>query len=197
MKIVVLSGTPGCGKTTVSHEISKKAKVKVISINELAIEKKFTEKYDQKRDTYVIDFERFIPYLVKTIQTQSEKGLELLLVEGHFSDIVPDELIDVAIILRCHPDVLYERLKARNYKKEKIIENVQAEILANCLNYFLEKNLKEPLLEIDTTEISIENLSDLIIDLVKGMKSKEEFKIGKIDWLEMLFQEDRMQEYFD
>jgi len=197
MKIVALSGTPGCGKTTVSKEIVKKINAKFISLNKLAIEQGFIKKYDEKRATHVIDFKRLIPYLIKEIKTQSEKPLEILIVEGHFSDIIPDELIDFAIILRCHPDILAARLKARDYKKEKIIENVQAEILANCLNYFLQKKLKEPLLEIDTSHISIHDLALLIIGLIKGKKNKEEFKIGKIDWLELLFQENRIQEFFD
>ena len=197
MKIIVISGTPGCGKTSVANEIKKKAHAVVISINELAINEGFTQNYDKKRDTYIIDFERFIPFLVEKIKTQTDETIEFIIVEGHFSDIIPDEMIDMAIVLRCHPDILSERLKTRNYKKEKILENVQAEILANCLNYFLEKELREPLLEIDTSNISIEDLAVQIIELIKGETTREKYEIGKIDWLELLFQEDRMQEFFD
>ncbi|MFX0058769.1 MAG: adenylate kinase family protein, partial [Candidatus Heimdallarchaeota archaeon] len=139
MKVIVLSGTPGTGKTKISKEIAKLINAKVITLNELAISENFVIKYDKQRDTSIIDEEKIISYLEKRIRSLNNEGLEFLIIESHFSDIVPDKYIDYAFILRCDPDILRERLKKRGYKKEKIVENIQSEILGNCVNYFMKK----------------------------------------------------------
>jgi len=197
MKIVVISGTPGTGKTTVSKRISEIINAEVISLNELAISKNFTLKYDKERETHIVDFERLSPYIIEQIDIFKKENVNVLLIEGHFSDIIPDNLIDFAIILRCNPDILYKRLLIRGYKHRKIIENIQAEILGNCANYMLQKKIKTPILEIDTSNLSIDNIAQIIIDLISNGNRLENYILGKIDWLENLSQNNRLKEYFD
>lgn len=197
MKIVVISGTPGTGKTAVSKRISEIINVEVISLNELAILKNFTLNYDEKRETYIIDIEKLTPYIVNQINKYKEDNVNFLLIEGHFSDIVPDHLIDFAIILRCNPDILYKRLLNRGYKSQKIIENIQAEILGNCVNYMIQKKIKTHILEIDTSNLSIDDLAQIIIDIINNGKRLDNYTIGKIDWLEKLSQNNRLKEFFD
>ncbi|MFX0077001.1 MAG: hypothetical protein ACFE96_16260, partial [Candidatus Hermodarchaeota archaeon] len=76
-------------------------------------------------------------------------------------------------------------------------ENVQSEILGNSVNYFINKPLKIPILEIDTTHRSIESISETIVDIITNKIDLNEFVVGKVDWLEKLFQEDRLQKFFD
>ncbi|MFX0030309.1 MAG: adenine methyltransferase, partial [Candidatus Hermodarchaeota archaeon] len=89
------------------------------------------------------------------------------------------------------------RLKNKNYNQKKIRENIQAEILGNCTYYFVNKKTKKPLFEIDTSNLSIESVAKLIIDIITGKKEGKNYTIGKIDWLEVLDQEDRLKEFFD
>ena len=197
MKIIAISGTPGTGKTSVSRKLSEIANVKYISLNKLAVSEQLTLKYDKKRNTHVVDFKKLIPLVINQIESYKKTNLELLLIESHFSDIIPEKYIDYAIILRCNPDELYKRLEKRGYKKEKIIENVQSEILGNSANFFLEKQMKSPIYEIDTTLLTIEKIVNVIIDLIINNVNLENYIIGKIDWLELLAQEDRIHEFFD
>jgi adenylate kinase len=197
MKIIILSGTPGCGKTSVSKKISEKINAKIISLNELTVSENLTLKYDKKRETYVVDFNKLVPYVEKLIELYKKENTEFLLIEGHFSDVIPDKYIDYVIILRCNPDELYKRLEKRGYKKEKIRENVQAEILGNCPNFFIHKQIKSPMYEIDTTDLSEESLAKIIIDLIIKEVKTENYILGKIDWLEILAQNDRIHEFFD
>lgn len=197
MKIIILSGTPGCGKTSVSKRISEKINAKIISLNELTVSENLTLKYDKKRETYVVDFNKLVPYVEKLIELYKKENTEFLLIEGHFSDVIPDKYIDYVIILRCNPDELYKRLEKRGYKKEKIRENVQAEILGNCTNFFIHKQIKSPMYEIDTTDLSEESLAKIIIDLIIKEVKTENYILGKIDWLEILAQNDRIHEFFD
>jgi len=197
MKNIIISGTPGCGKTSVAREISKLVDTKIISLNELAISEKFLFEYDKKRKTYIVDFEIFRPYVLKKIKKIQKSNHPFLIIESHFSDIIPDKYIDYVFILRCEPDELIKRLKKKNYDSKKIIENIQAEILGNCVNYFIQKQIKVPLFEIDTTHLDIESIAKIIIDIVVGNKDGDNYYIGKIDWLEKLFQENRLEEFFD
>lgn len=197
MKIIVLSGTPGTGKTTVSKKISEIIDAEIISLNELVISKKLTLGYDKKRETYIVDFEKLSPYLLKKIEKLKKKSVNLLIIEGHFSDIVPNGIIDLAIILRCKPNILYKRLEKRGYKVNKIIENIQAEILGNCANFFIQKKINIPIFEIDTSFLDVENLSQIILELINNGKKLEKYVIGKIDWLEELSETNQLKKYFD
>jgi len=197
MKILVISGTPGTGKTTVSNNIANYLKVKVISLNELAISENLIIDYDTKRETSIINRRKLIPFLIKLIEKYRKENFEFLIIESHFSDIVPERYIDWVIILRCNPDELFIRLKKRGYKIEKIRENVQSEILGNCVNFFINKQLDTPILEIDTTKINIESITKTIMDVILKEKDLEKYYAGKVDWLEKLFQENRLQEFFD
>jgi adenylate kinase len=197
MQILIVSGTPGTGKTTISKNISNYIKANVISLNELAISENLIVKYDAKRETSVINNKKLISFLIELIEDYKKEDLEFLIIESHFSDIVPEQYINFVIILRCDPDELYNRLKRRGYKREKIRENVQSEILGNCVNYFINKPLNIPILEIDTTNVSIESITKTIVDILRKKIDIDDFYAGKVDWLEKLFQEDRLQAFFD
>ncbi|NVM43586.1 MAG: AAA family ATPase [Candidatus Lokiarchaeota archaeon] len=197
MQILIVSGTPGTGKTTISNNIQNYIEAKVISLNELAISENLIEKYDTKRETSIIDNKKLIGFLIKLIEEYKKGDPEFLIIESHFSDIVPEQYIDFVIILRCDPDELYNRLKRRGYKTEKIRENVQSEILGNCVNYFMKKPINTPILEIDTTMASIEFITKTIINILTKSVDIKDFYAGKVDWLEKLFQEDRLQVFFD
>ena len=195
--IILISGTPGTGKTSVSNMIAELYNGKVLSLNEPKVFKEFNIHFDNKRDTYVIDTDKLLTHIINLIEEYKNNDPEYLIIEGHFSDIIPESYIDYAIILRCDPYVLKSRLENRGYKKDKILENVQAEILGNCANYFIQKNLKIPIYEINTSILTIESVVDIIIKNIIKDENAENYLIGKIDWLEKLFQDDSLNVFFD
>lgn len=197
MKTIVISGTPGCGKTSVSKKLAERLNAKIIPLNKLAISKTLSPEYDDNRETYIVDTNEFLPLLKNEIERIQKKNPDFIIIEGHFSDIVPERYINFVFILRCDPDELYKRLEKKGYKLQKIRENVQAEILGNCVNYFIEKGIKMPLFEIDTTNKNIETIAKMIIGVVVENENAENYKVGNIDWLEKLYKEDRLSEFFD
>lgn len=197
MKNIIISGTPGCGKTSVAKEVSNLIDSKIISLNELAISDKFSFDYDKERKTYIVDFEIFLPYVLKKIEEIKQENPSFLIIESHFSDIIPEKFIDYVFILRCEPDELFKRLEKKNYDIKKITENIQAEILGNCVNYFIQRQIKAPIFEIDTTNINIEDVATTIIEIVVENGVGEHYQIGKVDWLEKLFEEDRLKDFFN
>ncbi len=197
MKIIIISGTPGCGKTSVAKEISNLINSKIISLNELAISDKFSFEYDKDRKTYIVDFEIFLPYVLEKIEEMKRESPPYLIIESHFSDIIPEKFIDYAFILRCDPDELFKRLELKDYDMKKITENLQAEILGNSVNFFVQKQIKAPLFEIDTTNTDIQAVANIIVDILIENDNGENYKIGKVDWLQKLFEEDRLKDFFD
>ncbi|MFX1452783.1 MAG: adenylate kinase family protein [Promethearchaeota archaeon] len=197
MKNIIISGTPGCGKTSVARKLSDLIYAKIISLNELAISDNFSFEYDKERKTYIVDFEVFLPYVINRIEEIKQDSPAYLIIESHFSDIIPEKFIDYAFILRCDPDELFKRLEKREYDIKKISENIQAEILGNCVNYFIQKEMEVPIYEIDTTNINIEKVAKTILEIIVEHKKGENYQIGKIDWLEKLFEQDRLKEFFN
>ncbi len=197
MKIIIISGTPGCGKTSVAAELSKLIDANIISLNELAVSDDFSFEYDTERKTYIVDFKIFLPYILKKIKLIKKNNPPFLIIESHFSDIIPKKYIDYAFILRCGPDELAKRLKNKNFDVNKIEENVQSEIMGNCVNFLIEKKIKKPIYEIDTTNLNIKSVTKTINDIIFAKVDVEHYYLGKVDWLEKLFQEDRLAEFFD
>ncbi|MFX1418472.1 MAG: adenylate kinase family protein [Promethearchaeota archaeon] len=197
MKNIIISGTPGCGKTSVAKEMTNLIDSKIISLNNLAISEEFSFEYDEERETYIVDFEIFLPHVIKKIEEIKQDNPQFLIIESHFSDIIPEKFIDYIFILRCDPDELYKRLEKKDYTKKKIVENIQAEILGNCVHQFIQKKTNIPLFEINTTNLSIKVVAKIIVDIIIEKINGKNYYIGKIDWLEKLFQENRLEEFFD
>ncbi len=176
--ILAITGTPGTSKTTIA-EILENNGFYVVHLGKLAVEKKFVDGYDERRGTYIIDVEKLDDYISKTYGDYEN----LVILEGHLSHLLKN--VDYVIILRCHPETLWRRLRNRNWNKEKIKENVEAEILDIILCEAVEKHSRDKLFEIDTTNLQPKEVADIILELIEsGFKRDEKLSIGRIDWSE-------------
>ncbi|MDX1798828.1 MAG: hypothetical protein R3255_09280, partial [Candidatus Lokiarchaeia archaeon] len=59
------------------------------------------------------------------------------------------------------------------------------------------KRANFPLFEINTENLNVNSVAKIIVDIVLGNKDGNQYEIGKIDWLEKLFQENRLEKFFD
>lgn len=194
MDLVIITGTPGTGKTVVSQKICEVSNSRYVSLNDLAIKEDLILKFDEKRDTKVVNNNKIIERVETLIKEQINTEYDYFIIESHFSDLVPSKYIDYAVVLRCHPDNLVIRLKSKGYKKAKVMENVQSEILGNCINFLTQKKLKYPPIEIDTTNLTVGQVAEKIINAIQ---TKNYEKIIQVDWLEVLFRENRLNEFFE
>ncbi|MCL2115518.1 MAG: adenylate kinase family protein [Methanobrevibacter sp.] len=116
----------------------------------------------------------------ENILSNDLETLELAIVEGHLSHLCDN--CDKVIVLRLDPESLEKRLKKRNYSKSKIQENLEAESLAVCTVEAFQ-NHGDVVNEIDTTNMSID---EVIIIIKKIIFDKKDFPVGKIDFMDWL-----------
>lgn len=175
---VIITGTPGTGKTTVTEFLKEKVDAEFISINSLLEDYDLNLGTDEKRGYKIVDTERMIP-IVDEICENTDKNLVLF--EGHLAQDYPNA--DLVIVLRCNPEILESRLNNRNWRKEKIHENVSAEILGVCTSESYE-TYNDNVHEIDTSNISTEDVGDEIIRVINGDVN---YSLGEIDFLDEYF----------
>ena len=104
-----------------------------------------------------------------------------ILIDGHLSHLLS---VDAAVIIRCEPSVLRERLQSRDYSVQKVEENVECELIglitAECLDLpHLELN------SANSVEAMIATVESWITDGFKPQKPSE-----PIDWIGEIHGED-------
>ena len=173
-KTIFITGTPCTGKTTVSEILSNRLNCKLIKINDLAIENDFVLGIDEDKGYKVIDIDAL------DVKVSTLIGDELTIFEGHLSHLCHGA--DKVIVLRVRPEILQDRLKARDYSDSKIRENLEAEALGVCTAEAFDIH-GEKVSEIDVTDLSIDEIVESIISIIDG---KSDGSVGEIDFIDFL-----------
>lgn len=182
LQILLLSGSPGTGKTAGAKYLEQKYGWKRISLTEFVVEHHLYEQEDPDRDTKIIDEDAVEIAVRKYCDTIDGT----LVIEGHYADLFEFPEIKLAIIIRCHPNVLQKRLSERKYSKKKIKENIQAEILGDCTSYMLEKDglvKQKRIYEVNSSNTSIEQMSEQIYDIWEHPEKFLKLNAGKLSWM--------------
>ncbi len=109
---ILITGVPGTGKTCISKKVAETLNLAYLNIGEFARD---NFDFPIEENEIIIDEEAVENKLV---------GIDNLVIDSH----IPFKA-DIAIVLRCNPKILLERLKLRGYSKEKINDNLLSEIL--------------------------------------------------------------------
>jgi adenylate kinase len=168
--IIAISGTPGTGKTVVARLLARKLDANLISIHDIIGQKKIPYKQDRIRNTKIVDVKKLQQVVNRLIINN-----KMNLIEGHLSHLLN---ADKVFVLRCNPIVLKKRLGRRDWTRNKISENVLAEMLdeiaAASPKHF----------EIDTSRTNAKQVADEIMRIIKSPKY---YKNPKINWLDRKF----------
>ena len=162
-----LTGTPGTGKTSVSKLLNEKS-IALSDYYEEASEGK------TKDGEWLVD----IAKLNKFLKTSDSR-----IYEGNFAHKLNN--INKIIVLRCDPNILKDRLEERGYKKEKVMENLEAEaiglIFSESIDYVGENNV----VQLDTSKNDVASISKIIEKYMDGkIKVEEEIDYSEriLDW---------------
>lgn len=127
-KIIIVTGTPSTGKTTIAKKLSLLLKMKYIDVNSLIKRKKLYSGYDKARDTKIVLIQPLISELKRII----EKSENSLIIDSHLSHFLPAKLVDLCIVTKCNLKKLKKRLE-KKYSQKKARENLDSEIFDICL----------------------------------------------------------------
>jgi len=166
--IIAVTGTPGVGKTTVSKLLAERLKYRYVNLRDYALEKGLGE---MKGSELELDVDE----LAENFARDFEGGD--VIVDSHLAHHIP---ADVVVVLRAHPKLVAERLRKRGYSKEKVGENVEAELVDVILVEAIMEN--ENVIEVDTTGKTPEEVADEVLTLIQsGVKRR----VGIADWSEV------------
>ena len=135
MKVIAVTGTPGTGKSTIARKLAKKLNFCYIDINNTISKYNLFDGYDKKRKTKIIDTNNLNKKLIFEIKNiKKTEEFYGIIIDSHLSHYLPKKYVDFCIVAKCSIDELSKRLKRKRFHKEKIQENLQAEIFDICLN---------------------------------------------------------------
>ncbi|MEM0223835.1 MAG: AAA family ATPase, partial [Thermofilum sp.] len=90
---IVVTGTPGVGKTTVAQELAKRLGLIYINLAELVISKKLYLYFDDSLKSYVVDVIKCRSYLSEVLSCRE-------VLDTHVLDAIPPEKTRIVIVLR-------------------------------------------------------------------------------------------------
>jgi len=182
-RIIIITGTPCVGKTTVSKKLAAKLDALHIDLAELVKEEKLYSDIDKERNSIIADLDKVSQRIKEVIQ--EAKGD--VIIDGHYAvHVVNPEAVDFVFVLRKDPQRLKALMERRGYSGKKLWENLEAEILDVCLLEAIDVCGKDKVCEIDTTDMSVDEAVDEVLRVIKGEKKCD---VGIVDWLGKLERE--------
>ncbi|KAK6926828.1 hypothetical protein RJ641_008547 [Dillenia turbinata] len=124
---ILVTGTPGTGKTTMSSALAEATQLRHVNVGELVRQKNLHDGWDQEFDCYVINED----LVCDELEDMMEEGG--VIVDYHGCDFFPERWFDRVVVLQTDNTVLYDRLARRGYTGAKLSNNVECEIFQTIL----------------------------------------------------------------
>jgi adenylate kinase len=185
--VVVVTGTPGTGKTTVSKSLARLLHADYLSLTKLIIDNRLQSGVDRERRTRIVDLNTTRARLRKSL-----RGSEAVtIIDTHVADAIPREYVKKVIVLRCHPSILEARLRKKAWSARKVQENVLAEILDSCYMTAAEYYGAKKTVQLDTSRNKIAET----VNQCEALLKKQSPGNLRVDWIAVLDREHRLTRF--
>ena len=179
--MLVLTGTPGVGKHTVSEELAKVLDYEIVDVNKEAI-KAGMPKRDESID---VDVEQ-MKGLLKGMLTEKS------LIVGHLAVyVISKTQVSKAIVLRKNPYELIQIYEKRNYTDEKKNDNLGSEVLGTITYDSIKKFGNDKTFQVNTTSLTTEQTVKKIVGIVCDNSDGD-----TVDWLTEISKKNDFKKFF-
>ncbi|KAI7834279.1 P-loop containing nucleoside triphosphate hydrolase protein [Kickxella alabastrina] len=158
---ILITGTPGTGKTTTSEMVALAAGLEKVTVGDLVKERNLHDGYNEDFDTYWLNEDKVVD------EMESMMAAGGICVDFHTCGFFPERWFDLVVVLRADTKNVYDRLEGRGYKANKINENVESEIMRVVLDEALESYQEDVVLVLDSNtvddmETNVEKIAVLV-----------------------------------
>jgi adenylate kinase len=129
--------------------------------------------WDDELDTAILNEDAYLDALDEIEADRGTRGG--LVVDYHSSEMFPERLFDLVVVLRTRNDVLFDRLSAREYSERKIRENIDAEILRVCIDEALESYDESIVHELPSNTVDeMDEAIDYVMDQIAAYQRRQQ-----------------------
>ncbi|KAJ2598555.1 hypothetical protein H4R99_004052 [Coemansia sp. RSA 1722] len=144
---ILITGTPGTGKTTTAEMVALAAGLQKVTVGDLVKERSLHDGYHQEMDTYWLNEDK----VVDEMEDMMAGGG--MCVDFHTCGFFPERWFDLVVVLRADTKNVFDRLEARGYKPNKVAENVECEIMQVVLDEAQESYRPDVVLELPSNTV--------------------------------------------
>ncbi|CAA7025031.1 unnamed protein product [Microthlaspi erraticum] len=119
---VLITGTPGTGKSTTAAALAEATNFRHICVGDLVKEKNLHDGWDDKFDAYIINEDLVCDELEDVMVAGGN------IVDYHGCDFFPERWFDRVVVLQTENTALFDRLTKRGYSGTKLSNNIECEI---------------------------------------------------------------------
>lgn len=161
---ILITGTPGTGKTTTCELVAQATGFRHINVGDWVKEKELHQGWDEEFQSYIIDEDK----VCDALEDVMDEGGNI--VDHHSCDYYPERWFDLVVVLQTDNGTLYERLQKRGYNQKKISENVQCEIMMVILEEARDSYKEE--IVVPLVSNTVEDMERNVEQIVAWIKSR-------------------------
>ncbi len=174
-KAIIVTGTPGVGKSTLAKALAKRLGFHFAELGFLVGKERLYTGRDVGRGSYLLDEER----LRRRLRGPLTSGEGLIISTHYIGRLLPRSAVRLVLVLRLDPVILFRRLRDRGWKRRKAWENVESELIDICLFDAAKAVGEGKVFEINTTSKSAGQVLREAVRIIDGKRTRGQ----RVNWL--------------